>query len=162
MKRVNIYTYSTAKSPKAAKSQCERAGYVIEFPTDKGDALAGNFVSIEGMTSYQSELHVLKVALDRINTMCELHLYTESNYIAAGLEKWLPKWKCENWQTKRGEPVKNIKEWQELDALVQQYGHELVIHVKEDHSYRNWLKENTEKEKERCLTNLENSIQRKR
>lgn len=55
MKRVNIYTYSTAKSPKAAKCQCERAGYVIEFPTDKGDASAGNFVTVDGMTSYQSE-----------------------------------------------------------------------------------------------------------
>ena len=104
---------------------------------------------MQDMTRYQSELHVLKKALNRINTMCELHIYTECEYIAAGFEKWLTDWKQNNWQNKRDEAVKNNREWQERDALVQKHGHVLVFHVKEDHSYKKWLNENLEKEKER-------------
>lgn len=160
MKRVNIYTYSTAKSPKASK--CEAAGYVIEFKTAKGDATACDLLTVENMTKYQVEMYALKKALARINTMCELHIYTECEYIAAGFEKWLEEWKLNEWQTKRGEAVKNGREWQELDALVQKHGHILVFHVKEDHSYKKWFKENLEKEKQKCLRNLENLTQRKK
>lgn len=160
MKQVNIYTYSTAKSPKASK--CEAVGYVIEFETAKGDATAGDLLTVKDMTRYQSELHVLQKALARINTMCELHIYTECEYIAAGFEKWMEEWKLSGWQTKRGEAVKNSKEWKELDALVQKHGHKLVFHVKEEHSYKKWFKENLEKEKEKCLTSLENLTQQKK
>lgn len=160
MKQVNIYTYSTARSPKASK--CEAVGYIVEYETSKGEASAGNLLTVQGMTRYQSELYALKNALNRINTMCELHIYTECKYIAAGFEKWLAEWKLNDWQTKRNEPVKNRKEWQELDALIGKYGHILVFHVKEDHSYKNWFKDNLEKEKQKCLKNLENSIQRKK
>lgn len=160
MKVVNIYTYTTARSPKATK--CEAVGYVIEMKTAKGDATAGDLLTVKDMTKYQAELHVLKKALARINTKCELHLYTECEYIAAGFEKWLTEWKENGWKTKRGEAVKNNKEWQELDELVQRHGHVLVFHVKENHSYKKWLKENLEKEKQKCLTNLENSTRQKR
>lgn len=160
MKVVNIYTYTTAKSPKATK--CEAVGYVIEMKTAKGDATAGDLLTVKDMTRYQSELYVLKKALSRINTMCELHIYTESEYVAAGFEKWLEEWKANNWLTKRKEAVKNSKEWQELDALVQKYGHELVFHVKEKHAYKKWFIENLEKEKQKCLKNLENSTQQKK
>ena len=160
MKVVNIYTYTTARSPKATK--CEAVGYVIEMKTAKGDATAGDLLTVQDMTKYQAELYVLGKALARINTKCELHLYTECEYIAAGFEKWLSEWKTNDWQTKRGEAVKNSKEWKELDALVQQYEHVLVLHVKEKHSYRNWFIDNLEKEKQKCLKNLENSTQQKK
>lgn len=147
MKQVNIYTYSTAKSPKAAKTQCEVVGYVLEYPTQKGAVTLDKQEVIHGMSKYQSELYVLKIALSRINTMCELDIYTESEYVAAGFEKWLKQWKTNNWQTKAGKEVSNRIEWMELDAFVQQYGHEIKVHVKENHSYRKWLKDNVEKEK---------------
>ena len=160
MKVVNIYTNTTAKSPKATK--CEAVGYVVAYETSKGEASVSNILTVKDMTRYQAELYVLKKALSRINTKCELHLYTECEYIAAGFEKWLEDWKTNDWQTKRGEAVKNDKEWKSLDALVQKHGHMLVFHVKEKHSYKNWFIDNLEKEKQKCLKNLENSIQQKR
>ena len=160
MKEVTIYTYTTAKSPKATK--CETAGYVIERKTAKGDATAGDLLTVYDMTRYQTELYVLKMALSRMNTMCELHIHTECEYIAAGFEKWLPEWKLNGWKTKRGEEVKNATEWQELDALVEKHGHILVFHVKENHSYKNWLKDNLEKRKAKCLKSLESSTQQKK
>lgn len=149
MKRVNIYTYSTAKSPKAAELQCEAGGYVMEYKTPKGDATASEVITLQKMTAYQTQLHILKKALSRINTKCEVHIYTECPYVATGLNKWLSQWKSAGWVTARGDPVKNAAEWKELDALVQKHNHTLVLHVKEDHSYRNWLKDNVEKEKRR-------------
>ena len=157
MKVVNIYTHTTAKSPKATK--CEAVGYVVAYETSKGEASVSNILTVRNMTRYQSELYVLKKALSRINTKCELHLYTACEYIAAGFQKWLAEWEKNGWQTKRGEAVKNSKEWQELDELVQQYGHTLVFHVKEKHSYKKWFIENLEKEKQKCLINLESSTQ---
>lgn len=150
MKQVNIYTYSTAKSPKAAKSQCEAVGFVIEYQDNPGAAVSQMKI-IKGMSSYQSELYVLERALSRINTMYEVHVYTECPYVAAGFEQgWLESWKRNGWKTATKKEISNLEEWKSLDAVVQQYGHELTFHVKEDHSYRKWLKRNMEKEKERC------------
>ena len=149
MEQVNIYTYSTAKSPKAAKSQCEAVAFIIEYQ-DKPESAKPQMKIIQGMSSYQSELYVLERAISRLNTMYEVHIYTECSYVAAGFKQgWIESWKANDWKTATNEQVKNEIEWRALDETVQQYGHELVFHVKEDHSYRNWLKSNIEKEKDK-------------
>ena len=154
MKQVNIYTYSTAKSPKAAKSQCEAVGFVIEYQ-DKPDKAIPQMKIIQGMSGYQSELYVLERALSSINTMYEIHVYTECSYVAAGFERgWLESWKTNGWKTATKKEISNLDEWKSLDEVVQQYNHKLIFHVKEDHSYRNWLKTNMEKEKERCRKHM--------
>ena len=154
MATVNIYTYSTAKSPKAAKSQCEAVAFIIEYQ-DKPESAKPQMKIIQGMSSYQSELYVLERALSRLNTMYEVHVYTECNYVAAGFEQgWIEKWKVNGWKTATDGPVKNETEWRALEEAVQQYGHELVFHVKEDHSYRNWLRDNIEKEKKKWKTKI--------
>lgn len=154
MERVNIYTYSTAKSPKSAKSQCEAVGFVIEYQ-NKPDKAVSQMKIIKGMSWYQSELYVLERTLSRLNTMYEVHIYTECEYVAAGFEQgWLESWKRNGWKTATKKEVSNLEEWQSLDAIMQQYGHDLVFHIKEDHSYRKWLKNNMEKEKERCRKNM--------
>lgn len=150
MKQVNIYTYSTAKSPKAAKSQCEAVGFVIEYQ-DKQDKAFSQMKIIQGMSAYQSELYVLERALSRINTMYEVHVYTECEFVAAGFEQgWLDQWMQNDWKTASKKEVSNKKEWQALIALVQQYDHYLVFHVKENYPYREWLKRNMEKEKQKA------------
>lgn len=154
MKQVNIYTYSTAKSPKAAKSQCEAVGFVIEYQ-DKPDKAVSQMKIIQGMSWYQSELYVLERALSRINAMYEVHVYIECPYVAAGFEQgWIKQWQENDWKTSSNEEVKNKAEWQALIALVQERSFLLVFHVKEDNSYRKWLKANMEKEKERCRNKI--------
>ena len=162
MKRVNIYTYSTAKSPKSAKTQCEVVGFVIEHE-DEPEKAKPLMKSIHGMSWYQSELYVLERALSRLNTMYEVHVYLECNYVAAGFEQgWLEQWKANDWMTSSNKEVSNREEWEKLDALVQWLCDSIVFHVKEEHSYRKWLKNNMEKEKQRCLKSLENSTQQKK
>lgn len=154
MKQVNIYTYSTAKSPKAAKTLCEAVGFVIEYEDNTAGA-DPKMKIIKEMSWYQSELYVLERALSRITTMYEVHCYIECEYVAAGYEQGrIEKWKKNGWKTAQNKDVKNKEEWMALDSWVQKHGHELVFHVKEDHSYRNWLKSNMEKEKERCRKHM--------
>ena len=149
MELVNIYTYSTAKSPKALKSQCEAVGFVIEYP-GKEDRAYPQMKIIKEMSWYQSELYVLERALSRINTMCEVHCYIECEYVAAGFEQgWLDQWMKNGWKTASGKDVSNKEEWQALITLVQENDHYLAFHVKEEHPYRNWLKNNMEKAKTR-------------
>ena len=162
MNVVNIYTYSTAKSPKAAKSQCEAVGFVIEYEDKKEEAFPQMKI-VKEMSANQSELYVLERALSRIPAMCEVHCYIESKYVAAGFEQgWLDEWERNGWKTANRKDVGNKVEWQALLALVQENEHYLVFHVQEEHSYREWLKRNMEKEKARCLKSLENSTQRKK
>lgn len=77
MRKVNIYTYSTAKSPKSARTQCEAVAYVLESP-ERPDMAVARMKLIRGMSANQSEIYVLERALTRINTLCEVHVYTES------------------------------------------------------------------------------------
>lgn len=150
MKRVNIYTYSTAKSPKAAKSQCEAVCFVIEYE-DKSESALPQMKIIKEMSWYQSELYVLERALSRINTMYEVHVYTECPYVAAGFDQeWIKQWEENDWKTSSGDEVKNKEEWLALLKQVQQCCEELIFHVKEPHPYRNWMKDNMEKEKKRA------------
>jgi len=142
MKQVNIYTYSTAKSPKAAKSQCEAVGFVIEYQ-DKKEKAFPQMKIIKEMSWYQSELYVLERALSRIDTMYEVHCYIECEYVAAGFEQgWLDHWMRNGWKNASNKDVSNKEEWQALLERVQQHDHYLVFHVKENHSYREWLKRN--------------------
>lgn len=148
MKQVNIYTYSSIKSPKILNGT---VGYVLEFTTEKGNATRSAYKHVN-MSKIQSELHVINMALNRINTKCELHLYIECEFVAAGFEQgWVDEWQKNGWQTKRNELVKNASEWQKMLNLLNARGHELVFHVKEHHSYSNWLKENVEKESKNVI-----------
>lgn len=154
MRQVNIYTYSTAKSPKAAESQCEAVGFVVEYQDDAGHA-DPKMKIIKEMTRYQSELYVLERALSRIETMCEVHVYTECTYVAAGFQKdWLERWKANGWKTAKKREVRNMEAWKALDAVVREKCAQITFHTKEDHPYREWLRKNMEKEKKRCLRNL--------
>ncbi len=129
---------------------------MLEYNTEKGAVTLDNREIVHGMSRYQSELYVLEKALTRINTMCELHIYIECDYVAAGFEQgWIEKWNENNWTTSSGKEVSNKREWIALEQKMKP--HQFYFHTKEEHSYRNWLKNNVEKEKLVCLKNLENS-----
>lgn len=83
MKQVNIYTYSTAKSPKAAKSQCEAVGFVIEYQ-DKQDKAFSQMKIIP-----LSVLHQMIVLLCRLMNDKEFCNY-DSSYCEAALKRWEP------------------------------------------------------------------------
>lgn len=60
----------------------------------------------------------LKAALEALNALkgpCEVHLYTDSNYLRDGISGWIHGWKRNGWKTASKKPVKNAELWQALD-----------------------------------------------
>ena len=133
MQHVNVYTASGIRSPRAGSGT---AGYVLEMETEKGPATFTKTEEILNATANQSELRILNMALARLTKKCSLTIYTESRYVAAGIEE-LSRWKENGWKTSRGTDVANKEEWQETAELLN--GHAVSVTM-ENHEYRAWLR----------------------
>ena len=46
-------------------------------------------------------------------------LYTDSKYLARGVNEWLPNWIARDWLTTSKQPVANRELWQQLHALLE-------------------------------------------
>lgn len=60
-------------------------------------------------------LRALETVQDRLDLA--ITIVTDSQYVANGLTKWLPKWKANGWRTADRKPVKNRELWERLDEL---------------------------------------------
>ena len=60
-------------------------------------------------------------ALRALKKKSDVDIYTDSQYLKNGIEKWLPDWKKSNWRTKQRQPVKNRDLWELLDYLTLQH-----------------------------------------
>lgn len=132
---MNIYTMTNAKSPKRREA---RGIYILSTMTSKGEATVTKIDKYEDTTQNQAELKTLINALRRIKTRCELDLYIESPYVAAGFTQgWMKRWKEDDWKNAKGKEVQNKEEWEELYNLTKL--HRCNTHLKEHHEYRNYL-----------------------
>lgn len=128
---VNIYIQTDAKSP---KRQSAHAIFTISTMTSKGPADATRIEDIEG-TANEVELLALIKAMEHLTKDCSIELYTESRFVASGIG-WIPGWKQKGWKTAKGQDIAHKQEWQQLDELLS--GCEILVHCKEDHSFRKW------------------------
>lgn len=133
MREVQIYTGTNIKSPRAASG---RFGYVLATQGKKGLATLEDFGELENVTKNQAELKVVAEALKRMKEPCEITIFTESSYVAAGME-WLEQWKENGWITARGKAVSNKEEWIELSELIKD--HKITVECKE-HEYSSWIR----------------------
>jgi ribonuclease HI len=64
----------------------------------------------------------LTAAVNGLNAIKEAHqtvtLYTDSNYVARGINEWLPDWVACGWLTASKQPVANRELWEQLHALM--------------------------------------------
>lgn len=146
MDRVNIYTYTDIRG---LKPRDGTAWYILEAETSRGPATAGDKLRLEQVTENRAELTALLTAIRRIKIGCEIHIYTESEFAAAGWTMdWISGWKKNDWKTRKGEPVAFCEMWQELDGIIS--CHHTEFHVREHHAYSVWFKFEAERaEKER-------------
>lgn len=128
---VNIYIQTDAKSP---KRQSAHAIFTISTMTSKGPADATWIEDLEG-TANEVELLALIKAMKHLTADCDIELYTESRFISSGID-WLAGWKEKGWKTAKGQDIAHKPEWQQLDELLS--GREILVHCKEDHSFRKW------------------------
>jgi len=83
-------------------------------------------------TNNRMELMAAIQALEILKRPCEVHLYTDSQYVRKGITEWMANWKARNWRTAAKKPVKNEDLWRRLDAAVAQ--HQVSWHWVKGHS----------------------------
>jgi ribonuclease HI len=72
-------------------------------------------------TNNRMELMAAIKALAAVREGCEIHLYTDSQYVQKGISEWLPGWKKRQWKKSDRQPIKNLDLWQALDEQVQRH-----------------------------------------
>ena len=80
------------------------------------------FISMSGFqketTNNQMELTAAINALNYINdSLDEIVIITDSNYVKNGISEWIKSWKKNNWKTANKSNVKNQHLWEKLDEL---------------------------------------------
>lgn len=133
MRTVRIYTGTDVRSPRAVSG---KIGYVLETQGRNGPVTRTGFAELESATPNQAELAAVEKALERMTEPCEITIFTESTYVAAGME-WVKQWKENGWLTARGKPVSNQEEWNRVLELMEQ--HTVAVENKQ-HEYSNWIR----------------------
>jgi ribonuclease HI len=72
-------------------------------------------------TNNRMELTAAIRALEILTRVCEIDLYTDSQYVRLGITTWITQWKKNNWRTAAKQPVKNSDLWQQLDDFSQRH-----------------------------------------
>ena len=72
-------------------------------------------------TNNRMELTAIIQGLAAIKRPCAVVIYTDSQYVKNGMEKWIHDWKKNGWKTASKQPVKNEDLWQQLDRLAAQH-----------------------------------------
>lgn len=72
-------------------------------------------------TNNRMELTAIIQGLAALKRSCAVVIYTDSQYVKNGMEKWIHGWKKNGWKTASKQPVKNEDLWQQLDRLAAQH-----------------------------------------
>ena len=64
------------------------------------------------------ELLAVIEALNSLKEPCDIHLYSDSQYMKNGITQWIFNWKKNNWKASSGKPVKNQDLWIALDQAI--------------------------------------------
>lgn len=69
-------------------------------------------------TNNRMELLAAIEALAALKEPCRVELFTDSQYLRDGIDRWVAGWKRNGWRTRDKKPVKNEDLWRRLDTLV--------------------------------------------
>ena len=69
-------------------------------------------------TNNRMELLAAIESLAALKEPCQVELFTDSQYLRDGIDRWVAGWKRNGWRTRDKKPVKNEDLWRRLDALV--------------------------------------------
>ncbi|MDD5457122.1 MAG: ribonuclease HI [Candidatus Margulisbacteria bacterium] len=83
-------------------------------------------------TNNKMELTAVIKALEALKEKCKIDLYTDSKYVAQGIEEWLPNWEKNGWRNANKKPVKNQELWRRLKELKDQ--HKVTFHWVKGHA----------------------------
>jgi ribonuclease HI len=87
--------------------------------------------SEEHTTNNRMELTAAIQALQALNSPCQVHLHTDSEYLKRGITEWMPAWKRRGWRRKEG-ALANADLWKALDDAMQP--HQISWHWVRSHA----------------------------
>lgn len=135
MYRINIYLETSIRG---VRKGIGWYGYLLEYIDQKGKLhTLHDFKREIGVTPNMLTLIAFCAALNRIGKDSEITVFTESGYLRENYMKWLQVWKENGWKTARGEEVKNLKLWQQVDELTAR--HVVRFDTEYHHGYKNWM-----------------------
>ena len=141
--RVNIYIET---SRRGASKGPGKYMYLIEFVSQK----TGEPITREGMESFEKThenelvLRAMIAAVKKLTKPCVIRFYTTCNHVLSTTHNsWHIQWQKNGWKRADGRPAKNAELWEELVAVLNEHA---VSYTKDEHSYRNWMREQLEKE----------------
>ena len=86
---------------------------------------------IPHMHAHANDIAVIR-ALESLKRRCPVEIYTDSQYVKQGIERWIHTWKANGWKTSARKAVKNADLWQALDHAAAQ--HDIVWHWVKGHA----------------------------
>lgn len=93
-------------------------GVILEFGVKRREISGGYRLT----TNNRMELTAAIVGLQTLKYPCEVTLYTDSQYLANGIEKgWARKWRANGWRTASNQPASNVDLWTTLLELCERH-----------------------------------------
>ena len=77
-------------------------------------------------TNNRMELRAVIEGLTALSRPSKVELYSDSQYVLNGLNKWMDGWKKRGWKNTSKQPVKNMELWKQRDELKRT--HPLTVH----------------------------------
>ena len=93
-----------------------KGGYAVIVKSPKGEYTLNTFNTKETSSSLIELLAAIR-SLEITQTIEEVRIVTDSQYVRKGLTEWVINWKLNDWHTASGKKVKNINHWKKFDAL---------------------------------------------
>lgn len=83
-------------------------------------------------TNNRMEMMAAIQALAGLSEICQVEIYTDSQYLQKGITEWVSAWKKRGWRKADRSPVKNADLWQRLDEEASR--HQVTWHWVKGHS----------------------------
>ena len=72
----------------------------------------------EKQTNNRAELYALILAINFSSMDEKVVIYSDSEYCVKGITKWMRGWKRRDWKNSKGQPIKNLDLWKDIDGLI--------------------------------------------
>ena len=114
-KQVTIYTDGACKGNPGIGGW----GALLMYNEHEKEIFGGE----KSTTNNRMEMTSVIKALSALKSPCNVTVYLDSMYVKNGITEWINGWKKSNWKNSKGQPVKNMDLWIELDDIISKSGH---------------------------------------
>ncbi|MDP8080152.1 ribonuclease HI [Phocoenobacter skyensis] len=110
MKRVEIFTDGSCLGNPGSGG----IGVLLRYNQHEKKVTKGYFQT----TNNRMELRAVIEALSLLKEPCQVILFSDSQYMKNGIQKWIFNWKKNDWKTSAKQPVKNRDLWIALEQQI--------------------------------------------